>query len=113
MKSAPSWNLSKDKPEEFHATLAQAPSKTSIKKHKRILFSGDGYGEAWVEEAERRNLPNIPGTIEALAALETPKAKALFEKYKVVSPRRNSTPAMKSRRKYSTRKSTLKRKRPS
>ena len=41
---------------------------------------------AWVEEAERRNLPNIPGTIEALAALETPKAKALFEKYKVVSP---------------------------
>ncbi|WP_418779852.1 hypothetical protein, partial [Intestinimonas sp.] len=27
-----------------------------------------------------------PGTIEALAALETPKAKALFEKYKVVSP---------------------------
>ena len=57
-----------------------------IKKHKRILFSGDGYGEAWVEEAERRNLPNIPGTIEALAALETPKAKALFEKYKVVSP---------------------------
>ena len=75
----------KDKPEEFHATLNKL-LQNIIKKHKRILFSGDGYGEAWVEEAERRNLPNIPGTIEALAALETPKAKALFEKYKVVSP---------------------------
>ena len=75
----------KDKPEEFHATLNKL-LQNIIKKHKRILFSGDGYGEAWVEEAERRNLPTIPGTIEALAALETPKAKALFEKYKVVSP---------------------------
>ncbi len=75
----------KDKPEEFHATLNKL-LQNIIKKHKRILFSGDGYGEAWVEEAERRNLPNIPGTIEALAALETPKARALFEKYKVVSP---------------------------
>ena len=75
----------KDKPEEFHATLNKL-LQNIIKKHKRILFSGDGYGEAWVEEAERRNLPNIPGTIEDLASLETPKAKALFEKYKVVSP---------------------------
>lgn len=75
----------KDKPEEFHATLNKL-LQNIIKKHKRILFSGDGYGEAWIEEAERRKLPNVPGTIEALAALETPKAKALFEKYKVVSP---------------------------
>lgn len=75
----------KDKPEEFHATLNKL-LQNIIKKHKRILFSGDGYGEAWIEEAERRKLPNVPGTIEALAALETPKAKTLFEKYKVVSP---------------------------
>lgn len=74
-----------DKPEEFHATLNKI-LQNIIKKHKRILFSGDGYGEAWVEEAKRRGLPNIPGTVEALAALETTKAKELFEKYKVVSP---------------------------
>ena len=66
----------KDKPEEFHATLNKL-LQNIIKKHKRILFSGDGYGEAWIEEAERRKLPNVPGTIEALAALETPKAKTL------------------------------------
>ena len=75
----------KDKPEEFHATLNKL-LQNIIKKHKRILFSGDGYGEAWVEEAERRNLPNIPGTIEALAALETPKAKALLKSTKWSAP---------------------------
>ena len=75
----------KDKPEEFHTTLNKL-LQDIIKKHKRILFSGDGYGEAWIKEAERRKLANTPGTIEALAALETPKARALFEKYKVVSP---------------------------
>lgn len=75
----------KDKPEEFHTTLNKL-LQNIIKKHKRILFSGDGYGEAWIKEAERRKLANTPGTIEALAALETPKARALFEKYKVVSP---------------------------
>lgn len=101
----------KDKPEEFHATLNKL-LQNIIKKHKRILFSGDGYGEAWIEEAERRKLPNVPGTIEALAALETPKAKALFEKYKVVSPVELHAPPMKSRRKSSTRKSALKRKPP-
>lgn len=35
----------KDKPEEFHATLNKL-LQNIIKKHKRILFSGDGYGEA-------------------------------------------------------------------
>ena len=60
--------------------------RRTVREHKRILFSGDGYGEAWIKEAERRKLANTPGTIEALAALETPKARALFEKYKVVSP---------------------------
>lgn len=50
----------KDKPEEFHTTLNKL-LQDIIKKHKRILFSGDGYGEAWIKEAERRKLANTPG----------------------------------------------------
>lgn len=72
-------------PEEFRDVL-QKTLQTIIKDHKRILFSGDGYGSAWVEEAEKRGLANTRDTIDALQALEEPKAIELFEKYHVVSP---------------------------
>ena len=41
----------------------------------------------WVDEAERRGLPNLKTTPEALEALHTEKALALFEKYAVFTPR--------------------------
>ncbi len=50
-------------------------------KHHRIIFSGDGYSQEWVKEAERRGLPNIRTTVEAVDTLLTPKAIALFEKF--------------------------------
>ena len=55
--------------------------KKNLTEHQRIIFNGDGYSEAWVREAERRGLPNIPTMIEAAPALTTDKAVALFEKF--------------------------------
>ena len=51
-----------------------------LKKHKRILFNGDGYSEAWVKEAARRGLPNIPSFVESISSLTEEKALALFER---------------------------------
>lgn len=56
-----------------------------IKNHKRIIFNGNGYDEAWVKEAEKRGLPNLKSTPEALQAYTTDKAAKLFEKYKVLT----------------------------
>ena len=49
-----------------------------IHDHKRILFSGDGYSEEWVKEAERRGLPNVTSYIEATQVLKDPKVIHLF-----------------------------------
>ena len=56
-----------------------------IRKHKRILFSGDGYGSDWPKEAARRGLPNLRSTLEAIAPLEDPANRALFAKYGVLT----------------------------
>lgn len=56
-----------------------------IQKHKRIIFNGNNYTEEWVKEAERRNLPNIKSTVDAIRAWVTDKAIALFEKHHVLS----------------------------
>ena len=49
-----------------------------MRKHHRILFSGDGYASAWVDEAKERGLPNIPSFVEAIEYLNCEKTKALF-----------------------------------
>ncbi len=41
-----------------------------IDRHKRVLFSGDGYSEAWVKEAARRCLPNVRSFIESIDVLD-------------------------------------------
>ena len=57
-----------------------------IKHHKRVLFNGDGYSEAWPKEAAKRGLPNFKTTMDALQALKNPANQAIFEKYGVLSP---------------------------
>ena len=49
-----------------------------IHDHKRILFSGDGYSQEWVKEAERRGLPNVKSYIEATQVLKDPRVVHLF-----------------------------------
>ena len=55
--------------------------KEYIAQHRRIVFNGNGYSEEWVEEAERRGLPNLPSMVDAIPALVTDKAVALYEKF--------------------------------
>jgi glutamine synthetase len=71
---------------DFNATL-QTMLCGLIKKHKRILFNGDNYADAWKDEAKRRGLPNIRTTPDALKALVAPEAIALFERFGVLSKR--------------------------
>lgn len=52
-------------------------------EHQRIIFNGNGYSDEWVAEAERRGLPNICSMVDAIPALTTEKAVALFEKFGV------------------------------
>ncbi|KUJ90271.1 MAG: glutamine synthetase, partial [Thermoanaerobacter thermocopriae] len=59
--------------------------KEIVKKHKRIIFNGNGYSEEWVREAEKRGLPNIRSTVEAIPALIKEKNVKLMEKHGVLS----------------------------
>ena len=56
-----------------------------IKKHKRVLFSGDGYGADWPKEAEKRGLPNLVDTKEAVEPYNDPVNRSLFSRYGVLS----------------------------
>ncbi len=51
--------------------------------HQRIVFNGNGYSEAWVEEAARRGLPNIKSMVDAIPAMLTEKAVRVFEEFGV------------------------------
>lgn len=57
--------------------------KKTIKEHKRIIFNGDGYDEAWVAEAEKRGLSNLKTTPDALAHMLDKKNVELFASHKV------------------------------
>ncbi len=56
-----------------------------ISESKKVLFEGDGYSDAWAEEAAKRGLPNVKTTPLALDAMVQPKAKKLFENTGVYS----------------------------
>ncbi|NOR28195.1 MAG: glutamine synthetase type III [Lutibacter sp.] len=56
-----------------------------IKESKKILFEGNGYGDEWGKEAEKRGLSNNKTTPEALKAKVSEKSIALFEEMKVMS----------------------------
>jgi glutamine synthetase len=57
--------------------------KKYMSEHQRIVFNGNGYSDEWVAEAERRGLPNITSMVDAIPALVTDKAVAVFEKFNV------------------------------
>lgn len=57
--------------------------KKNLSEHQRIIFNGNGYSEEWVQEAERRGLPNIGCMVDAIPALTTEKAIRLFGEFKV------------------------------
>lgn len=66
-----------EKADDFDTTVHDL-IKTMLVEHKRIIFNGNGYTEEWVEEAERRGLPNLRCMVDSIPALITPKAVKLF-----------------------------------
>lgn len=59
--------------------------RRTLKDHKRIIFSGNGYSEEWRLEAQKRGLMELKTTADALPHYTDPKNLALFEKHKVYS----------------------------
>ena len=58
----------------------------NLAQHQRIIFNGNSYSEAWVEEAARRGLPNLPSLVDAVPALTTEKAVKLFTRFGIYTP---------------------------
>jgi len=56
-----------------------------VKKHKRILFDGDNYSPEWHAEAEKRGLPNLKETVDALPAMVSKEALKAFSDFGVLS----------------------------
>ena len=67
---------------DFSAELNKLLVET-IKKHKRIIFNGNGYDASWVEEAARRGLPNYVSTVDAVPHYTDEKNVKMFELFKV------------------------------
>ena len=69
---------------DFKATLHDLIVR-EIKAHKRIIFNGNGYAPAWVDEAEKRGLLNLRTTVDALPRMVEEKNIKLFVDHKVYS----------------------------
>lgn len=59
--------------------------KEEYKKHKRIIFNGNGYGEEWIVEAKKRGLLNLPSTPDCLPYMIEEKNVKMFLETKVLT----------------------------
>ena len=57
--------------------------RDTIKAHKRIIFNGNGYDDAWIEEAEKRGLSNLKTTADAMPHLLDEKNVTMLTSHKV------------------------------
>ncbi len=71
-----------EKADDFKKALKKLLAKT-IKNHKRVIFNGNGYADEWIAEAEKRGLPNLVSTVDALPHYVNDKYVEMFEKFKV------------------------------
>jgi len=82
---------------EMEKTMAGDPGKLNeavqavlqgiANEHSAVVFGGNGYSADWHAEAEKRGLPNLRNTLEALPALTDPANIAVLGKYGVLSER--------------------------
>ncbi len=73
-----------EKADDFQSALHDLLVKT-IKEHKRVIFNGNGYGSDWPVEAEKRGLPNLKSTVDAVPCLTDKKSVELFTRFGVYS----------------------------
>ena len=69
---------------DFNTALHDLIVRT-LRKHNRVIFNGNGYANAWVEEAARRGLPNYASTVDALPHLLDEKNVAIFARQGIYS----------------------------
>ena len=69
---------------DFRADLQNLLHDT-FKAHQRIIFDGNGYGEDWVREAQRRGLSNLRDTVDCMPAYIDPKNIRLFSSHNILS----------------------------
>ena len=55
-------------------------------KHDRVIFNGNGYSQEWVEEAQKRGLPHLKSTIDAIPMLLDEKNVAAYSGMNVLTP---------------------------
>ena len=65
---------------DFQADLPKLIRRV-FTEHQRIIFNGNGYNEAWLEEAGKRGLSNLTSTADALPMYTAPKNVDLFVKH--------------------------------
>ena len=65
---------------DFQADLEKLIRRV-FTEHQRIIFNGNGYDEAWLEEAAKRGLSNLTSTADALPMYTAPKNVDLFVKH--------------------------------
>ena len=70
--------------DNFEAAAAAWVKKT-LNEHRRVIFNGNGYTDAWEAEAARRGLPNRKATPDAMIALKEPKNIQLMEDFGVLT----------------------------
>ncbi len=73
-----------EKAEDFNSALHDLIRKT-LKKHKRIIFNGNGYDESWIKEAKKRGLSNYPSTPVALSHYLDKKNVKVFTENNILS----------------------------
>jgi glutamine synthetase len=71
-----------EKAEDFNSACHDLIKKL-LKEHRRIVFNGNGYSDAWVAEAEKRGLPHLRSMVDAIPAITTEKAVKLYETFGV------------------------------
>ena len=59
--------------------------RDAIKTHGKVIFNGNNYTDDWVVEAEKRGLPNLSNTVDAIGAMVEPKNIALMERHHVMN----------------------------
>ena len=72
-------------PAEELSDAIHALLKEVFTDHERVIFNGNGYTDEWLEEAEKRGLPNLKSTPDALPHFLAEKNIALFTKHEVFS----------------------------
>ena len=83
----PNWRKN---PKIFGSTYSEAVQKVLqgiVTTHGNVIFNGDGYSDAWQEEAASRGLKNLRTTVDAVVEYTSPEVVEVFERYGVLSAR--------------------------